>query len=140
MVVVEIYSANKRVVQQVLIYFLKSNLLLRIIFIIYIFFTKQEARLDMPAEVKEPFIEINQILEALKHKDLQPALRLVSMLMNLSYNPNPSPRTSCFYPIIKIKAIVEYHTCELCQVPCMGVSTESTVIKSNGFCISIKHL
>ena len=35
----------------------------------------QEARLDMPAEVKEPFIEINQILEALKHKELQPALR-----------------------------------------------------------------
>ena len=34
----------------------------------------QEAGLDMLDSAKEPFLEINQILEALKQKDLQPAL------------------------------------------------------------------
>ncbi len=37
-------------------------------------FEFQEAGLDMLDSAKEPFIEINQILEALKQKDLQPAL------------------------------------------------------------------
>lgn len=46
------------------------------------FLRSQEADLDIPESVQEPFIEIHRILAALKEQNLRPALKYVAVALS----------------------------------------------------------